>query len=240
MNKKYQNIITIALLLTSIVSILFSLIIVINIKHNQDTFPTMFFFLQMVVIASVITITAIAIGNKTIHSNNKETLETSDSSLQQSTTEEIKKTIILPKEILPSENSTEKQEKADEVLRNFAKKLDLCSGIFYLLNENKFSVIADYALISDTEILPFELGETLPGQVAKNQKTLSVKTTPDEHAKTNSGLGSGLPKEILFLPIVNNYKTIAILELATFKSFDNIDIQNVENICNQLSELFID
>jgi len=77
----------------------------------------------------------------------------------------------------------------------------------------------------------FKTGESLPGQVAKNKTILNISNIPENYINIFSGLGKSSPKYMLFIPILYNNKTIGVIELASFKSFN----KNTEQIFTELS-----
>jgi len=107
---------------------------------------------------------------------------------------------------------------AETVLKSFSKNFQIVQGIFYLFNKesNKYESIANYAHYQTDIIKSFEIGEGIVGQVAKNKKLLHIDNVPDNYIKILSGLGEGSPRFLLFLPIIHEEQTIAILEYASF------------------------
>ena len=111
---------------------------------------------------------------------------------------------------------------AEESLSQIAKIFPITEGIFYLreLGSDEFTPKGDYAYFSDKVPSGFKLGETLPGQAAKNKRSMNISDIPADYLKVASGLGQGSPQHLYFLPLVNNDEAIAVIELASFKQFD--------------------
>ncbi|MBO4371318.1 MAG: GAF domain-containing protein [Bacteroidales bacterium] len=108
----------------------------------------------------------------------------------------------------------------DKLLSNFAKVFDIVQGVAYALNPkiDKFEIKSTYAYYTPDTDRTFELGEGINGQVAKDKKILMLDNIPENYIQVVvSGLGQGSPKHLIFIPIVFNGKTIALVELATFE-----------------------
>lgn len=120
-----------------------------------------------------------------------------------------------------TKNLDDKSEAApffDQLLINISKPLDIVQGVAYLFNNDtqKFSIISTYAYYSNDTGRTFEIGEGIPGQVAKDQKLLQLDNVPSDYVTAGSGLGSSTPQHLVVIPIVSADKTMAILELAAF------------------------
>lgn len=109
-------------------------------------------------------------------------------------------------------------------------------GIFYLLDDsdNVYKPLADYAYYKDDKPGPFRLGDTLPGQVAKNRKSIVITELPAEYLTVISGLGAGKPSALAVIPVVEKENTIALLELASFKKIEPQDLELFESIADLL------
>ena len=108
----------------------------------------------------------------------------------------------------------------DKLLSNFAKVFDIVQVLAYALNPkiDKFEIKSTYAYYTPDTDRTFELGEGINGQVAKDKKILMLDNIPENYIQVVvSGLGQGSPKHLIFIPIVFNGKTIALVELATFE-----------------------
>lgn len=138
---------------------------------------------------------------------------------------------ILPKE---EENIT-LEEFCEKILQNIANEYDIVQGLFYHRQKNSdtFSICSKYAYYGEEEPRDFEMGISLSGQTAKNQKVMNINKIPENYMTILSGLGSGSPKSLLLVPIIYDEKTIGLIELASFKDFD----KKTEKIFNELANL---
>ena len=131
----------------------------------------------------------------------------------------------------------------EKVLQNIAKGMNIVQGLIYVLNEEDqmFKCSGQYAYYSEEQPKTFELGETLAGQVAKNKETLNLKELPQGYITVLSGLGKSTPHNLIIAPIVHNDSSLGVIELASFKPFEENEELVVSKICeligNRLNEL---
>lgn len=116
------------------------------------------------------------------------------------------------------DNKTDKTAFFDQLLINISKPLDIVQGVAYLFDSatQKFAIASTYAYYTNDTGRTFEIGEGIPGQVAKDQKLLQLDNIPQNYITAGSGLGSSTPKYLVVIPIVSESKTVAVLELASF------------------------
>jgi len=126
----------------------------------------------------------------------------------------------------------------EKLLQNIAKEINIVQGLVFVLNDadQMFHVKGEYAYYSEEQPRSFPMGETLSGQVAKNQKLLNLKEIPDGYITVLSGLGKSSPRQLIIAPVVYNGKCIGIMELASFKPFG----ENEELLAVKISESMAD
>jgi GAF domain len=130
---------------------------------------------------------------------------------------------------------------AEETLSQIAKFYPIVEALFYLREKGKdeFVPIGEYAYYSEKKPSGFKLGETLPGQVAKNKRAMNISDIPDNYVKVASGLGKGSPRHLYFLPVIENEITIAIIEMASFIEFDKESEITFELAATELSKILV-
>ena len=108
----------------------------------------------------------------------------------------------------------------DQLLIGLSKNFDIVQGVAYVLNNEskKFAIAGTYAYYTEQTDRTFEIGEGIPGQVAKDKKFLELDNVPENYIQVVSGLGSSSPKHLIVIPVVYKDETIAILELAAFSA----------------------
>lgn len=128
----------------------------------------------------------------------------------------------------------------EQFLIKFSKKFEIVQGLFYLFNANdkKFKLAAKYAFFAETEPLPFVEGEGLTGQVVKNMKPMTITELSEKYLTILSGLGTSSPSNLIILPVINDSKTIGIIELASFIKLD-IKENELMEFLNENSSVFL-
>ncbi len=124
--------------------------------------------------------------------------------------------------IIPGNQVDNLDKYSETLLANIAKSVEVVQGLLFIKDQQSsiFRFTAGYAFYSETPPHDFSEGETLAGQVAKNQKLINIDNIPDGYITVLSGLGKGSPRHLIITPIVSpQSKTIGIIELASFKAF---------------------
>lgn len=107
----------------------------------------------------------------------------------------------------------------EKLLQNLANEFDGMQAVFYLYHEKEklFKPISNYAILSGNDIKSFAPGEGIVGQAAMEEKITALSNLPPKYRNIHSGLGSGEPLFIYFIPFFTDKNCIAIIELSTFK-----------------------
>ncbi len=123
------------------------------------------------------------------------------------------------------------EDYTERILQNLAKEFEIVQGIFYLKNENtsEFNAASTYAWTAGKTPAPFVTGEGLPGQVAKDKTIMNVEHVPENYIIV-SGLGSSSPDNLLIVPLLLNKETIGVIELASFRKFDDQTEWTIKNL----------
>ncbi len=129
------------------------------------------------------------------------------------------------------------------MITELSRSLDASQGAFFIRTEDSseknkdiMKLISSYAyhIPEDQEVI-FQIGEGLIGQVAKDGKTLLLKEIPEGHIEIISGLGSSQKAHLVLVPIMSDEKVLGIMEIASFKSLSEEDIQFIEQIAQNIS-----
>jgi HAMP domain-containing protein/CheY-like chemotaxis protein/signal transduction histidine kinase len=78
----------------------------------------------------------------------------------------------------------------------------------------------------------FKIGEGLVGQSALELKPILITQAPDDYVRITSGLGEGVPVNVIVLPVLFEEQVMAVIELASFQRFTPIQ----QTFLEQLSE----
>ena len=103
---------------------------------------------------------------------------------------------------------------ATALLSRIAEAIPLIYGAMYVTDENKkrFYRVGTFATNDTGGLLEFAPGEGLAGQVVIEKRQLCV--TAGDNVRITAGMGIVAPREILFLPVMNQNSVTAVLELA--------------------------
>ncbi len=138
------------------------------------------------------------------------------------------------------------EESAYPIIKKLAEHLEIeQAGIFVLKKRGEKQILeleAAYAYDKkkqlDTEI---EIGESLVGKCAKEQKMIRIDDLPEGYTFISSGLGEDTPKTLILMPLIYEKKLFGVLELASLKTVDDykIDFINViaERIAAEISNI---
>jgi len=102
------------------------------------------------------------------------------------------------------------------LLSRLSDAIPLLYGVVYVADKDRtrFSPAGSFALQGQPDPEGFALGEGLVGQAAFEQRTLVVTANADNAPRVSAGVGQAEPHTLLFVPVVNQKKAEAVLELA--------------------------
>jgi HAMP domain-containing protein/signal transduction histidine kinase/CheY-like chemotaxis protein len=108
------------------------------------------------------------------------------------------------------------------ILSELAPVVSAQQGAFYLLVESeqgpRLKLLAGYAHGGDTSA-EFRIGEGLVGQCAVEKQKIVLTSAPADYVRITSGLGSGLPVNLIVMPVIFEDQVRGIIELASFDRF---------------------
>lgn len=141
-------------------------------------------------------------------------------------------------EIFPQEGIEDLKTFTDKLLTNISKKVEIAQGVIFFKEKESgaFKASGKYAYFSEEPPKDFNEGETLSGQVAKNQKLINIEDIPEGYVKIISGLGTGYPNHLLIVPAIFDDKTVGIIEIASFKRLD----KNFENLMQAIAKKLVE
>jgi len=140
------------------------------------------------------------------------------------------------------------QEGAEQTIMNRAisklcKDLEASQGALYKAvyedGQRYLELFASFAYsVPDSRKIRFEFGEGLAGQAAKEGRTLILNNVPEGYIKILSGLGSGSPKALIIVPIIEDETTMGVIEVASFVEFDTDEQEYVQHCASLLAKKF--
>ena len=112
-------------------------------------------------------------------------------------------------------------------------------GVFYMKTNSGVQIylkrIASYAY-SDTHkgTEGFYIGEGLVGQCALDKQTILLTQAPTDYINVRSGTGEGSPSHIIILPVQFEGEILAVIEIASFESFNSSQVKLLEEIISSI------
>ena len=132
-------------------------------------------------------------------------------------------------------NSSDRDKLGYAVISNLARYLDINQGGFFIINdtngERTLEMIACHAY--DRKKFPdkrIRWGEGLIGAAAIEKKSYYTDKIPDGYLSITSGLGRANPRHLLIVPMILNDEVFGVFELASFRKFEDFQIQLVERV----------
>lgn len=124
----------------------------------------------------------------------------------------------------------------DKIISALVKYTNSNQGGLYILNDddeyNKhLELISMFAFdIKKHERQTVKLGQGILGQTFLERETTYLKEIPEEYVRITSGLGDATPKAILMVPLKVDREVYGMVELASFKLYEDHEIAFVERL----------
>ncbi|MEA3317622.1 MAG: cache domain-containing protein, partial [Bacteroidota bacterium] len=129
----------------------------------------------------------------------------------------------------------------DEIIRNLVNYLNANQGGVFILDEDNaektiFNLLASYAYNRKKhKEKQIELGEGLIGTCAIEKETIHLTEVPDNYVQVTSGLGGSNPRSLLLVPLKIDNKVLGVIELASFKDFNDHEIAFIEDVAESIA-----
>lgn len=135
------------------------------------------------------------------------------------------------------------EERLERILALICNNLEACQGAIYLLKKegrkHYYVFQTGYAYyMAESQVLQYEMGEGLVGQVGKDKSSILLKVVPEGYMQVISGLGQASPKSLLIVPILSKdeQEVVGIFEIASFTTFTELQKNYVQQISKLLTE----
>ena len=110
-------------------------------------------------------------------------------------------------------------------------------GTFYITDEEQESLklLAAYAS-NDHDGVPkqFRMGQGLVGQCALEKRRILVTDIPKDYIRISSSLGEATPLSIVVLPVLFEGETRAVIELASFRHFTDVNLAFLDQLTQSI------
>ncbi|MDX2190820.1 MAG: GAF domain-containing protein [Bacteroidota bacterium] len=142
-------------------------------------------------------------------------------------------------EILRQNNETVKQT-YDNIIRNIVKYLDANQGGLFVVEESNhekyLSLEACYAYDRKKFLEKrIDIGEGMVGQCYLEKDITLITKVPDRYTYITSGLGASTPGCILVLPLMVNEEVYGVVELASFKKFEQYQVDFLKKLAESIA-----
>jgi len=139
------------------------------------------------------------------------------------------------------ENTNNLEQLSYQVVSNLVKYVDAQQAGFYILNDTDknhryFELYSCFAYgrkkFADKKV---EWGEGLVGACAIENQTVFLTQVTENYVEITSGLGKSNPRCILIVPLKFNDMVYGVLELASFKIYENFEVEFIEKVAESIA-----
>jgi HAMP domain-containing protein/signal transduction histidine kinase/DNA-binding response OmpR family regulator len=127
------------------------------------------------------------------------------------------------------------------ILSELAQVVNAQKGMFYILEQDenfrnpKLKLFSAYAFGEEVKASKeFALGEGLVGQCAVEKERILLTSVPKSYTKISSGLGKASPLNVIILPVLFENEIKAVIELASFDSFNETHLDFLSQLTESL------
>ena len=108
-------------------------------------------------------------------------------------------------------------------------------GTFYITesgeDQESLKLLATYGAAGSNRVpAQIPMGEGLVGQCGLEKRRILVTDVPKDYIKINSSLGEGTPLSIVVLPVLFEGEARAVLELASFRNFNDVNLAFLDQL----------
>jgi CheY-like chemotaxis protein len=135
------------------------------------------------------------------------------------------------------EGQRELRALCNAVLSEIAQLLDVQHGAIYLpAVEGDRTRLLLHGAYAATDVPPsIAAGEGLAGQAFSERRRIQIDALPDNYVRIGSALGSAPPRHLLVFPVVLHGEVSAVLELASFEPFTELQLRFLEQFSDSLA-----
>ena len=139
---------------------------------------------------------------------------------------------------LLQENKDEIEKLGFTIISELVKYLNAKVGALYVVSEDEndsnhkyLDIAGAYAYDREKFLeIRIEKGDGLVGQCWIEQERILLTEIPSEYLTITSGLGDAQPNCILLVPLIYNEEVYGVIEMATFETFTDYQIEFIEEL----------
>lgn len=132
---------------------------------------------------------------------------------------------------------------ADEIISNLVKYIGANQGALFIIESNDLASEEEYMEMAacyawdKKKFLEKKIykGEGLSGQAWIEGDVIYLTEVPENYVSITSGLGESNPRSILIVPLKLNDEVHGVIEMASFKEYDQYEIEFVERIAESIA-----
>ena len=138
-------------------------------------------------------------------------------------------------------NNDNLEKLSDDIIRSLVTYMGCNQGGIYIIDDTEesepyMSLLACYAWDKKKYInQKIHKGEGLAGQVWQEMDTIYLTEVPDNYIRITSGLGDANPKSVLIVPLKVNEEIYGVVEIASFKVFEDYEVEFVQKIAESIA-----
>ena len=136
-------------------------------------------------------------------------------------------------------NNNDTKVLAEEILKELIKYTKVNQGALFIVadgEKQELELMSAYAYDKKKYInRRINFGEGLAGQCVLERQTIYLREVPDNYVQITSGLGHSLPRTIILVPLLTDQAVFGVLELASFKSFEQHEISFIEKVAESIA-----
>jgi PAS domain S-box-containing protein len=132
---------------------------------------------------------------------------------------------------------------ADEIISNLVKYIGANQGALFIIESNEAASEDEYMELAacyawdKKKFLEKKIykGEGLSGQAWIEGDVIYLTEVPQDYVSITSGLGEANPRSVLIVPLKLNDEVHGVIEMASFKEYDEFEIEFVERIAESIA-----
>ena len=140
-------------------------------------------------------------------------------------------------------NNEDLESLSNEIIKNVVKYVDANQGGIFLQdkNEENYLILTSAYAYDRKKYLEakIEKGEGLVGTCYIEGQKIYLTDIPENYVNITSGLGDANPTSLLLVPLKNDDDVIGVMEIASFKEFEEYQIEFIEKLASTIASTIL-